>query len=203
MFSVLERVWQYSDFWSLTQIFSLQLCVFFICVMIMIAVCFCILWKCGWAYASAQQKIQAAAWFWSSVLAVSLSFTGDVSIPVTLPSPTFRLDSLFICFLMWNKAAFVLCDVLQSIYSVCSWTFQRLCDLCLSDRLYYFVKYFNKIKLFFTTHVGIFLIFLGQERLVSAMWGDNSYFLYIIYSYICWMNPHMGTRTKNQNLKIN
>ena len=157
----------------------------------MIAVYFCILWKRGWACASAQQKIQAAAWFRSSVLAVALSFTGDVSKTVTLPPPTFRLDSLFICFLMWNKAAFVLCDVLHSIYSVCSWTFQRLCDLCLSDRLYYFVKYFNKIRLFFTTHVGIFLISLGQERLVSEMWGDCSYSL-------CWTNPAQEQKFKTE-----
>lgn len=52
-----------------------------------------------------------------------------------------------LCFLMLNKAASVLCD--DSIYCVCSWTLHMLCDLCLSDSLYFFVKHFNKI--IFTT----------------------------------------------------
>lgn len=52
-FSVLE----YSDYWSLMHIFSHSIftCMFFICVLNMNAVCFCILWKHSWAYASAQQ----------------------------------------------------------------------------------------------------------------------------------------------------
>lgn len=91
--------------------------------------------------------------FGCPLLVVSLSVTGDVSILVTLLPPSFRLDSSFICFLMLNKAAFVLWDILHSIYCVCSWTLNRLCDLCLSDSLYFFfVKYFNKMKLFFITH---------------------------------------------------
>lgn len=103
------------------------------------AVSFRILWK----HASAQQiNVRLPGH-----LVVSLYFTGDVRIPVT-PSPSsLGLDSLFHCFLMLNKAAFVLCD--DSIYCVCSWTLHMLCDLCLSDSLYFFVKYFNKI--IFTT----------------------------------------------------
>lgn len=113
-----------------------------------------------------------AAWFCLSILAASLSFTGDVSIPVTLPLPSFRLDSSFIFFfVMLSKAAFVLC-MFYIIFIVCSWTLHRLCDLCLSDSLYFFVKYFNKMKLFFTTYCDMLLfsqlwpLLQGQRRLL-------------------------------------
>ncbi len=57
---------------------------------------------------------------------------------------------------MLNKAAFVLC-MFYIIFIVCSWTLHKLCDLCLSDSLYFFVKYFNKMKLFFTTYSDMLL----------------------------------------------
>lgn len=81
-----------------------------ICVLILNAVSFCILWK----HASAWQEHFRLPGY----LVVSLYFTGDVSIPVTPSPPPLKLDSLFICFLMSNEAAFVLCD--DSIYCVCS-----------------------------------------------------------------------------------
>lgn len=71
----------------------------------------------------------------SLVLAVSLSFTGDVSIPVTLPPPSF-FDLTLRSFVLFSDVeqgcVVVLCDVLHSIYCVCSWTLhKKLCDLCL------------------------------------------------------------------------